>query len=1357
MLTLLEIYQTLKEVKDIAEAALIAKDLPDFVNQIRGLDPEAIFLHSLDEILKQEQEIFLRKKINFDYNLDVLKMKLRKHGVNFERFAASPKILNEQIGKQVKSWILANDFLIGVDIDVEVNSSWAERIVEETNEKYAKSLHERLFSSAVRQDLQYISNNVKDNPKIQDGISQLLDLSQNILEQLTTKHTSLNPKVAQELFGVAAYLVEFDKIRPATQERVKAFYEGERLWWDIIVANGDVERDLQRSVIENYSSYPENLKILCFAGEPGAGKSTLAWRVAEKISSTLALPLVQARNNESDEFWYLLENGINQYGKPIVVLVDDIFRDANAIKALSSINPDSTAIIISTSRSNEVPEDLLLHFEINFIYLQSPTTSEKNKALHKTKLQSNLNSEQLNRLSKATSWLVLMYEMTTGKKLARHIRDSVDRLEEQDIVVYNAYEYICFAGQYDIEIPLSLFERIDHNGRFFEIYNRSTARGLILKSNSSTGFLRAKHSIIAKFASDRYKRDPRIVAKEICAPLNYIDYKERSFLIQFLLSLMKHKLVNVAKEILTTIDVDKINAYSFCRELILGWNKVYEMLGESEKALAAKMIACSKPIKTVADWEVMIQEYTASPSYVPDFLQKVIDWIETTSSKPIVWVSSIKAIEKSGTFLQIEEAIHSTEQWLKDNPQDSYVRTFHLGLLERRGTPEQIKEAISSTSQWLKENPNESHLRTFYLVLVEQEGTATQIEEAILSTEHWLKDNPKDLYVRMFCLGLIERKGTSKQVDEAIRNTTQWLKDNPQDSQVRKTYWELLERIGNPEQIEEAISGTAQWLKDNPQDAHVRRIYWKLLKRKGTPEQIEEAISGTAQWLKDNPQDAYVRTFYLGLLERQGTLEQIEEAISSTVQWLKDNPQDDGIRTIYLGLLEQKGTPEQIEEAISGTAQWLKDNPQDAYVRTFYLGLLKREGTPEQIEEAVSSTAQWLKDNLQDAGVRTVYLGLLEQKGTPEQIEEAINSTTHWLDGNLKESYIRSFYLGLLERQGMHEQIEEAINNAAHWLKDNPRNVEVRKVYLGLLERQGTSEQIEEAISSTTQWLKDNPRNVEVRRAYLGLLEKKGTPEQVEEAISSTAQWLKDKPRDVEVRKAYMGLLEREGTVAQIEEAILNTEHWSKDNPNSVEVRRVYLGLLERKGNSKQIEEAIFSTEQWLKNVTLKKGSKAGFLYKIGLLMLKVNQLDDAEKYFRDALMNHQGFVAARIRFAWCLYKQGKKKAALRELKRSLKWSQRTDFPVSEAYFQIGSYWYQEHDYSNAETFFRKAIQFCDKRYYFYKYYTELGRTLLILKDFNALTVLQKAKEYISEAQVDESIEIELDELLTQAYQLSLR
>jgi Cap4-like dsDNA endonuclease family protein len=91
---------------------------------------------------------------------------------------------------------------------------------------------------------------------------------------------------AIELFEGRVELLTDDLLsRPADLDRIQQFYAGAPLDWDIIAACGDIERDQQQKLVEQLSVPSETLRLLCIVAEPGAGKSTLAWRVAAELYS----------------------------------------------------------------------------------------------------------------------------------------------------------------------------------------------------------------------------------------------------------------------------------------------------------------------------------------------------------------------------------------------------------------------------------------------------------------------------------------------------------------------------------------------------------------------------------------------------------------------------------------------------------------------------------------------------------------------------------------------------------------------------------------------------------------------------------------------------------------------------------------------------------------------------------------------------------------------------------------------------------------------------------------------------------------------------------------------------------------
>ena len=67
---------------------------------------------------------------------------------------------------------------------------------------------------------------------------------------------------------------------PAGDRRIQQYYRGTPLDWDILAAHGDIARDQQEDLVKQLGQPTKGLRLLSLVAEPGAGKSTLAWRVA---------------------------------------------------------------------------------------------------------------------------------------------------------------------------------------------------------------------------------------------------------------------------------------------------------------------------------------------------------------------------------------------------------------------------------------------------------------------------------------------------------------------------------------------------------------------------------------------------------------------------------------------------------------------------------------------------------------------------------------------------------------------------------------------------------------------------------------------------------------------------------------------------------------------------------------------------------------------------------------------------------------------------------------------------------------------------------------------------------------------
>ena len=174
----------------------------------------------------------------------------------------------------------------------------------------------------------------------------------------------------------------------ANDNMLKKYYKGELLLsWQILSAEGDVERDMKDDLVHNYFMPQNRVRMLCLSGEAGEGKSTLAWRIATEIAESTQQLLFQILNSEADEPWNVLESFVQNQGASLILLADDIFRNASAQRNLENLNPGLPVTIIVTSRSNEVPSDLRLPFSIEMVKMENPSRTEKGTVLSKLNLQ----------------------------------------------------------------------------------------------------------------------------------------------------------------------------------------------------------------------------------------------------------------------------------------------------------------------------------------------------------------------------------------------------------------------------------------------------------------------------------------------------------------------------------------------------------------------------------------------------------------------------------------------------------------------------------------------------------------------------------------------------------------------------------------------------------------------------------------------------------------------------------------------------------------------------------------------------------------------------------------------------------
>jgi hypothetical protein len=922
---------------------------------------------------------------------------------------------------------------------------------------------------------------------------------------LLTSHTKiiqdhLDSSIIKESFGASVRLVNPANLAPAEEEEVRRYYEGAPLTWGVIAAHGDVERDLYGTLINSFSTQSNRIHFLCLRGEPGAGKSTLAWRVAAEVAQATSRPLLHVLANKENEAWYKLEAFYQEREIPLIVLVDDVFRDEEAQTALASLRPDLNVIIIATSRSNEIPDDLRLPFPLQFQELLPPTPNEKDCMLKRLGMDKQaLDASQKKRLQKANSWLVLMIETTRGEELTKIVRNSVKRLREQDEIVYQAYEYLCYIGQYDLYVPETLIAALDKRGRFYQLLEHPVSKGLIFGGNQ-VGVLRTQHPTIAREALKAYRRDPQILAGDIINGIEAVQRAHRGFFIILLRRLLwdqqeilVRNLLEQKAEVIDTIISASGNAELF------SWAQLFERLHDWEKARMLYDVARTKIPETSIDWLACLRHNEGREQFIT-LIDSAITWLVNSSPSAAVLNALHDCIKRYGTEEQMTALVNVIVHRLTVAPQSNFVHTLYLEIVEQFGTKEQLQSVIDASTLWLATKPNASTIRETYIRLVGHYGTIEQKANAIDNINIWLLTKRQAISVRAAYFWLVANCGTERQCVGMLNDVVDWLAANSKNHSVSKVFFKKLEQYMTDANIASLIDVTAERLISNQQNDAVKRVYHRLVERFGTKEQIRALIDVTITWLVADIPNRVIQPIYLEQVKRCGSLEQKAFLIDEIANWLALNLNDIIIRCIYLGLVKQYGLVRQRAIAIESTAAWLIAHPQGKPVRKIYLLLVEHHGSREQITNLIILILNWLVTDTENSDIPLIYYRFVERHGTKEQITEFLNVITDLVASSSYNANIQPAFLGLVRRHGTAEQVSKVIEAVTACLVSNPQNDNVQPDYLWLVRHHGTAEQVSKVIDAVTACLVADPQHADVEPAFLGLVRHHGTAEQVAKA-----------------------------------------------------------------------------------------------------------------------------------------------------------------------------------------------------------------------------------------------------------------
>jgi tetratricopeptide (TPR) repeat protein len=930
-----------------------------FIDRLLNTNLDELYLNCLTSILKDSRR---PNETQIEYDLEILRT--YTHAIDFYEVGMVPDALTDEIGDQIKNILLDNMVVFNESLD----QGLAWRIVNDTNKLYCERVQELFPKEWLQQNFNLLHQQAQEtSSNLQEALSKIRDIHDTVV---ATEFLQLDHQTTKDLFGYTVRLVKLNEITSATAKQVQAYYRGDsRLSWPIIKAGGDVERDQLKSILENIVFPSNQTRMLLLTGEGGAGKSTLAWHIAAEIFQRYKFPLLYIANSQSDDIWYRMDYGLRKYNAPLTILVDDVFRNPDAQRALEQLSPVWPILIIATSRSSEVSEHFVPRFRIESIPLMGASNDEKRRVLQQLNIPyQSLDADQKRRFDSTESWLVMMNELITGQALEKTVADELKRLQENDPVVHKAYLYVCFAGQYEVSIPESLLDNLAKRGEFFNISKRQWSRDYIYTHGSY--LLPVRDFVQAQIAFTKYYRDPTVVIKEFMNAISSDDRKHRNFLFELTRQFILNQKFTLA-ELVVQSDKFQSNVLQLLSGTteFLSWGEIFPQLNYLTESTDLISRARKSHPETPADFIALAQ--------IAD--QNHIAFIIDTYSpqQPQTWVGLMGLCEQYGAKEQIQAKIESAVGWLDKHEHDVDVRRRFLGFVETHGTELQIQEFLIQTSHWLALYDEDIQVRVRFLRFVETHGTELQIQELLTQTSHWLALNDEDTQVRQTFLGYVATHGTKLQIQELLTQTSHWLALYDEDIQVRVRFLRFVETHGTELQIQELLTQTSHWLALYDEDTQVRQAFLGYVATHGTELQIQELLTQTSHWLALHNEDTNVRGRFLSFVAEHGNTEQKHALLNQTLTWLEKDDNDANVRVRFLGFVTQHGNTKEKRALLNQTLGWLTVHQYDVEVRKRFLGYVSQHGGMEEKQLLLNQTLDWLTVHQNDVKAQRHFRGLL--------------------------------------------------------------------------------------------------------------------------------------------------------------------------------------------------------------------------------------------------------------------------------------------------------------------------------------------------------------------------------------------
>ncbi len=392
-----------------------------------------------------------------------------------ERFRSAENLTEAELANTRKE--------LAADLEGLKCESYVELIIEKVcfdsaNESVTKedSLRSNFTSSLVRE--YRIRQEDAENIYLQTARLLVVERGKSI--RLSLFEAALKQK---RLEADTQSLSDFDLITPEfldsrSDDSVSYFYDGTVPTWSDIVHLRDIPRDIMPEILNRVHQVDHGRVLVPILAEAGEGKSTFLHRMAAELAGRHKTVLCRRRDRitiAAEEVRSVAEMA----DQCVYVFVDDAARVQNLKGFIESVAalPHPIVLVVASRPYEWVPfksvygANLEVQFQTdsNEWSLEGATDNEIGllfRRLGEAELINSLSDEEIASLIDSykertkRKLLVLVLELTKGKRVAKIIRDECERVRQMGDSVLQAYRYVCLMGSVHSFITRSILKKL---------------------------------------------------------------------------------------------------------------------------------------------------------------------------------------------------------------------------------------------------------------------------------------------------------------------------------------------------------------------------------------------------------------------------------------------------------------------------------------------------------------------------------------------------------------------------------------------------------------------------------------------------------------------------------------------------------------------------------------------------------------------------------------------------------------------------------------------------------------------------------------------------------------------------------